>query len=125
MTPMKETDKLTERIIGCCFGVHRQLGPGFTERIYHNALKLLFDREGLRYQTEKEFEVFYLDKKIGSFRTDLVVEGRVIIEIKSLAGSVPALFQNQLLSYLRASGLHIGLLFNFGNKSCQIKRVVF
>jgi GxxExxY protein len=121
---MKERDQLTECIIGCCFGVHRQLGPGFSERIYHNAIKLLFDREGLRYQTEKEFEVFYLDKKIGTFRADLVVEDRVIIEIKSLAGSIPVLFQNQLLSYLKASGLHVGLLVNFGNKSCQVKRVV-
>lgn len=121
---MTVRDQLTERIIGCCFDVHRQLGPGFSERIYHNALKLLFDREGLRYQTEKEFEVFYLDKKVGTFRADLVVEDRVIIEIKSLAGNIPVLFQNQLISYLRASGLHIGLLINFGNKSCQIKRVV-
>jgi GxxExxY protein len=117
-------DQLTERIIGCCFGVHRQLGPGFNEKIYHNALKLLFDREELRYQTEREFEVFYLDKKIGTFRADLVVEDQVIIEIKSLAGNIPVLFQNQLLSYLKASGLHIGLLINFGNKSCQVKRVV-
>ena len=117
-------DPLTERVIGCCFGVHRQLGPGFNERIYHNALNLIFDREGLRYQTEREFEVFYLDKKIGTLRADLVVEEQVIIEIKSLAGNIPALFQNQLLSYLKASGLHVGLLVNFGNKRCEIKRVV-
>jgi len=121
---MTVKDQLTERIIGCCFDVHRQLGPGFSERIYHNALKLLFDHEGLRYQTEREFEVSYLNKKIGTFRADLVVEDRVIIEIKSLAGNIPFLFQNQLLSYLRASGLHIGLLINFGNRSCQIKRIV-
>jgi GxxExxY protein len=54
-----------------------------------------------------------------------VVEDEVILEVKSLAGNTPALFQNQLISYLRVSGLHIGLLINFGNKSCQIKRVVF
>ena len=121
---MRDKDQLTERIIGCCFDIHRQLGPGFSERIYHNALKLLFDQKGLRYQTEKEFEVFYLNNKIGTFRADLVVEGQVIVEIKSLAGNIPILFQNQLLSYLKASGLHVGLLVNFGNKSCQVKRVV-
>jgi len=121
---MTVKDQLTERIIGCCFGVHRQLGPGFSERIYHNALKLLLEREELRYQTEREFEVSYLNKKIGTFRVDLVVEDQVIVEIKSLAGNIPVLFQNQLLSYLKASGLHIGLLINFGNKSCQVKRVV-
>jgi GxxExxY protein len=118
-------DKLTERIIGCCFKVHRDLGPGFNEKIYHNAIKVLFDQEGLKYSTEKLFDVFYLNKRMGSFRVDLVVEEKVIVEIKSLAGNIPALSQHQLISYLRASGFHTGLLVNFGNKSCQVKRVVF
>jgi GxxExxY protein len=122
---MKEKDQLTERIIGCCFKVHRELGPGFTEKIYHNALKLLLNQEGLRYQTEKEFDVFYLNKRVGSFRADLVVGDEVIVEIKSLAVSIPTVFNHQLISYLKASGLHTGLLINFGIKSCQIKRLVF
>jgi GxxExxY protein len=122
---MKERDQLTERIIGCCFKAHKDLGPGFNEKIYHNALMQLLDQKGIKYQIEKEFAVSYLDKKIGSFRADLVVEDEVILEVKSLAGNIPALFQNQLISYLRVSGLHIGLLINFGNKSCQVKRVVF
>ncbi len=122
---MEEDDSITESIIGCSFEVHRELGPGFNEKIYHNALKLLFDQRGIRYQTEKEFEIFYLDKKIGSFRVDLVVENRVIVEVKSLAGNIPMIFEHQLISYLKASGLHVGLLINFGNKSCQVKRVVF
>lgn len=121
---MKDRDQLTERIIGCCFKIHRDLGPGFSEKIYQNALRLLLNQEGLRYQTEKEFEIFYLNKKVGSFRADLVVEEKVIVEIKSLAGNIPTLFQNQLVSYLKASGIHIGLLINFGNKSCQVKRLV-
>jgi GxxExxY protein len=122
---MEETNSITERIIGYCFEVHRELGPGFNERIYCNALRLLFDQKGLRYQREKEFEVFYLNKKIGSFRADLVVEDEVIVEIKSLAGNIPTIFEHQLISYLKASGCHVGLLINFGNKSCQVKRVVF
>jgi len=121
---MEESHSITERIIGCCFEVHRELGPGFNEKIYHNALKLLFDQKGFRYETEKEFEVFYLNKKMGSFRADLVVEDQVIVEIKSLAGDIPTIFEHQLISYLKASGLHVGLLINFGNKSCQVKRVV-
>ena len=121
---MTVRDQLTKRIIGCCFDVHRQLGPGFSERICHNALKLQFEQQGLGYQTEKEFEVFYLNKKIRTFRVDLLVEDQVIIEIKSVAGNIPVLFQNQLRSYLKASGLHVGLLINFGDKSCQVKRVV-
>jgi GxxExxY protein len=122
---MKEKNELTERIIGCCFKIHRDLGPGFNEKVYHNALKLLFDKEGLQYESEKEFEVFFLNKKVGSFRADLVVQNEVIIEIKSLLGNIPVLFQHQLISYLKASDIHIGLLINFGNKSCQVKRVMF
>jgi GxxExxY protein len=121
---MEEEDSITESIIGCCFEVHRELGPGFNEKIYHNALKLLFNQKGIRYQAEKEFEIFYLDKKIGTFRADLIVE-EVIVEIKSLAGNIPMIFEHQLISYLKASRLHVGLLINFGNKSCQVKRVVF
>jgi GxxExxY protein len=121
---MEEDDSITESIIGCCFEVHRELGPGFNEKIYHNALKLLFNQKGIRYQAEKEFEIFYLDKKIGTFRADLIVE-EVIVEIKSLAGNIPMIFEHQLISYLKASRLHVGLLINFGNKSCQVKRVVF
>ena len=122
---MEEDDSITKSIIGCCFEIHRELGPGFNEKIYHNALKLLFDQKGIRYQTEKEFEIFYLDKKIGSFRTDLIVENQVIVEVKSLAGNIPMIFEHQLISYLKGSELHVGLLINFSNKSCQVKRVVF
>jgi GxxExxY protein len=122
---MEDEDQLTKRIIGCCFKVHKYLGPGLNEKVYHNALKLLFDKEGLRYESEKEFEVFFQNKKVGSFRADLVVENEVIVEIKSLSGDLPVLFQHQLISYLKASDIRIGLLTNFGKKSCQIKRVVF
>jgi GxxExxY protein len=122
---MEESHSITKRIIGYCFEVHKEIGPGFNEKIYHNALKLLFEQKGLRYETEKEFEVFYLNKKVGSFRTDLIVENQVIVEIKSLAGNIPIIFEHQLISYLKASRLHVGLLINFGNKSCQVKRVVF
>src|SRR5574340_980730 len=120
-----ERDPLTERIIGCWFKVHSQLGRGFSERVYHQALKLAFDKEGLNYKTEKEFQVDYLDEPVGKFRVDLLVENRIIVEIKSLNGNFPLIFQHQLLSYLKASGLHIGLLINFGNKSCQVKRLVW
>ena len=122
---MEESHSITKRIIGYCFEVHKEIGPGFNEKIYHNALRLLFEQKGLRYETEKEFEVFYLNKKVGSFRTDLIVENQVIVEIKSLAGNIPIVFEHQLISYLKASRLHVGLLINFSNKSCQVKRVVF
>ena len=121
---MEDENQLTKRIIGCCFKVHKYLGPGFNEKVYHNALKFLFDKEGMRYESEKEFEVFFQNNKVGSFRADLVVQNEVIVEIKSLSSNLPVIFQHQLISYLKASNIRIGLLINFGNKSCQIKRVV-
>jgi len=79
----------------------------------------------LKYQTEKGFTVFFQDKRVGSLKLDLIVEGKVIIEVKALTGNIPDVFKYQLLSYLRVSNLHVGLLVNFGNKSCQIKRFMF
>jgi GxxExxY protein len=117
-------DPLTEKIIACCFKVHNELGPGFAEKIYHKALMIAFEDAGLTYEAEKTFKVFFQDKKVGSFRLDLLVEGKVIVELKALTGNVPEVFRYQVLSYLKASGLHVGLLINFGNKSCYIKRFV-
>jgi GxxExxY protein len=120
----KAKDPLTEKIIACCFRVHNELGPGFAERIYHKALMIAFEDAGLAYETEKSFEVFFQGKRVGSFRLDLFVDGKVIVEIKSLTRNIPEVFKYQVLSYLKASGLHVGLLINFGNKSCQIKRFI-
>jgi len=122
---IKDRDPLTEKIIACCFKVHSELGPGFNEKIYHNALKIALKESNLEYQTEKEFIVSFQDKKIGTLKLDLIVEGKVIVEVKGLATSVPDVFKYQLLSYLKVSNLHIGLLVNFGNKSCQVKRFMF
>lgn len=69
--------------------------------------------------------IIYNDKKVGTLIVDLVVDGKVIVEVKALAGNIPEIFKHQVLSYLKASKLSIGLLVNFGNKSCQIKRVMF
>jgi len=122
---MKEQDPLTEKIIACCFKVHSELGSGFNERIYHNALKITLEKANLKYHTEKTFTVLFQDKKIGSLKLDLVVQDKVIVEIKALTGNIPEVFRYQILSYLKVSGLHVGLLVNFGNKSCQIKRFIF
>lgn len=122
---MENRDPLTERIIACCYKVHSELGPGFIEKIYHAALKLAFNQEGLKYETEKRFEVCYQGKKVGILIVDLVIENNVIFEIKAITGNIPDVFKYQVLSYLKASNLKVGLLVNFGNKSCQVKRFIF
>lgn len=117
-------DPLTQKIIHCSFKVHNTLGLGFNEKIYHQALMRSFELEHLSYETEKPFPVFFENKKVGSGRLDLVIESKVIVEVKAVHGHMPTVFHNQILSYLRASGLKVGLLINFGNKSCEIKRFV-
>ena len=121
---MENRDPLTERIIACCYKVHSELGPGFKEKIYHAALKLAFNQEGLKYETEKRFEVCYQGKKVGILIVDLVIEDKIIFEIKAITGNIPDVFKYQVLSYLKASNLRVGLLVNFGNKSCQVKRFI-
>ena len=122
---MEDRDPLTERIISCCYKVHSELGPGFNEKIYHTGLKLAFIQEGLKYETEKRFEVYYQSKRVGNLIVDLIVEDKVIVEVKAITGNIPDVFKYQVLSYLKASNLKVGLLVNFGNKSCQIKRFMF
>lgn len=120
-----ERGPLTEKIIACCYKVHSELGPGFNESIYHNALKVALEEQGLKYQTEKNFNVSFQNKNVGKCRLDLVIDNKVIVELKSLTGNIPVVFELQLLSYLKATGHKVGLLINFGNKSCQIRRLMF
>ncbi len=118
-----DIDLLTHKIIGCCYDVYNQLGPGFLEKIYVNALKIKLHKEAIFYEAEKEFNVTFDNIIVGKFRCDLLIEGKVIVELKSIAGYQPKLFQSQVISYLKASKAKTGLLINFGNSSCEIKRI--
>lgn len=124
MTATTNNDPLTEKIIGCCFNVHSALGPGFNERIYFNALKIELEENGLKYETEKDCRIDFHNERVGSLRLDLLVEDKVIVEIKGVTGNIPEIFRCQILSYLKATKLSVGLLVNFGNRSCQVKRLV-
>ncbi|MDP8212697.1 MAG: GxxExxY protein [Candidatus Zapsychrus exili] len=117
-------DHLTKEIIGCCYQVYNKLGPGFSEKIYHNALVLVLEKDGLKCIKEKDFSVYFDNEKVGSFRLDLIVEDKVIVEVKALAKDVPPIFRQQIVSYLKAAKLKVGLLVNFGDKSCFVKRFV-
>lgn len=121
---IEERDPLTEKIIACAYKVHSQLGPGFNEIIYHNALKIALEESNLEYQTEKSFNIVFQGKYIGKLRLDLIIEEKVVTEIKALSGNLPKVFERQILSYLKASGYKVGLLINFGNTSCQVRRLM-
>ncbi|MBE2288260.1 MAG: GxxExxY protein [Chitinophagaceae bacterium] len=115
----------TERILGCAFEVHRFLGSGFQEVIYQRALELEFIAAKLDYSREIEQPIFYKDHKteIGSRRADFVVAGKVLVELKAVA-VLEDVHLAQILNYLRAYRLEVGLLINFGSKSLTFKRAV-
>ncbi len=118
-----ENDLLTERVISCCYEVHSELKPGFYEKIYQRALKIALRDKNIRFDEEKIYKINFKATKVGTFRLDLLIEGKVIVELKSVLGIIPKIFEQQLIAYLKAANLRVGLLMNFGNKSCQIRRI--
>ena len=108
-----ELELLTEKVIGCAVQVHRTLGPGFLESIYRNALCLEFQLNGISFEHEKSVVIRYAGFSVGVHRLDLLVDDAVVIELKAVAG-LEAAHSAQVLSYLKATGLRVGLLMNFG-----------
>ncbi len=101
----------------------QSIRPWIFGEIDVNALKIKLRQAGLNFEVEKEFAVIFEEQTIGQFRCDLVVEQKVIVELKSVTGYQPKLFQHQVISYLKASKIKTGLLINFGNTSCAVKRI--
>jgi GxxExxY protein len=116
-------EELSKKIIGAAIEVHRELGPGFLESIYEEALKVEFMEHGFRYDAQKEIQIKYLGVEVGLHRLDLLVENHIIVELKAVKELTDVHF-SQLRSYLKATGLKVGLLFNFAKPTLEIKRVV-
>ncbi|MHC4294153.1 MAG: GxxExxY protein [Planctomycetota bacterium] len=118
-----QDSELTYRIIGCAQRVHRTLGPGFPESVYQKSLCLELLREKIPFESEKIFEVSYEGISVGKFRADFLVDEKVVVELKALE-KLDGNHLAQAISYLKASGLNLALLLNFGRKSLETKRVV-
>jgi GxxExxY protein len=116
-------DELSEKIIGIAIQVHRELGPGFLESIYEEALKVEFAEHGLGFEFQKEIKVEYLGVEVGKHRIDLIVENKILLELKAVRELADIHFA-QLRSYLKATNLKIGLLLNFGRPTLGIRRVM-
>ena len=114
---------LTDRVIGVFFAVYNELGSGFVESVYENAFALALRQIGVDVQQQACLIVRFRNQVVGEFRIDLLVENRLVIELKAVAQLASA-HEVQLVNYLKASGLPIGLLFNFGQKP-QLKRKIF
>jgi GxxExxY protein len=113
---------LTHKIIGAAMEVHKLLGPGFIESIYQRALLRELHLRDLTVQTEIQIEIKYKGQVIGKHRMDLVVSGLVIVELKAVSG-IADIHLAQVLSYLKASGLQLALILNFGEPSLAWRRV--
>ena len=106
-TEITELNQMTERIIGCAIEVHRHLGPGLLEHAYEEALCVEFELRGLNYQRQVGVPLNYKGRAIGEYRIDLLVEGAVVVEIKSVERHDPV-FEAQVLTYLRVTGCKVG-----------------
>ena len=115
--------ELTDKIIKIFYRVYNKLGYGFLERIYENAMMIEFKRESIPAVSQSAIKVFYEDEIIGEYFADILVDDKVIVEIKA-AKNLVVENEAQLLNYLKATNIEVGLLLNFGPKP-EVKRKVF
>jgi GxxExxY protein len=114
--------ELTERLIGIFFALYNELGHGFLESVYEQAFSVVLAENHLFFQRQLALPVWFHGAQIGEFRADLIVDGKVLIELKSGRCIDPA-WEKQLLNYLRATDVEVGLLFNFG-PTAEFRRYV-
>ncbi|MDD5327908.1 MAG: GxxExxY protein [Phycisphaerae bacterium] len=115
--------ELSEKIIAAAFTVHKELGYGFVEKVYKNALAIELGEVGIKCAVEVPLRVLYHGKTVGDYYADMIIEDKIIVETKAVSDLEP-IHEVQLVNYLKATGLHVGLLINFG-QSVKVKRRVF
>ncbi|WP_246560395.1 GxxExxY protein [Geobacter grbiciae] len=118
-----EFEDLSREIIGAGIEVHKTLGPGFLESVYEEAFKLELGRREIPSEAQKQILIEYLGNVVGTHRLDLLVDSQVVVELKAVKDLNDAHFA-QLRSYLKATGLKLGLLMNFSKSTLEVKRVV-
>lgn len=119
----RRLDEITERVIGCAYAVANALGSGFLEKVYENALAVELKKSGLAVEQQKAIQVQYEGIVVGDYVADLLVEGSVLIELKAMK-ALDEVHTAQCLNYLKATGLQVCLLINFGSRRVQVKRIV-
>lgn len=116
-------EEITYKIIACAMEVHRQLGPGYPEYIYHRAMIIEFRLQRVAFDDEYDIKIYYKGDQIGLRRVDFFVEKTIPVEIKA-ATELSDIHIAQAKNYLEAGGIEIGLLINFGFSSLQFKRMI-
>ena len=118
-----EFEELSGRILAAAVDVHKALGPGFLESVYQRAMEVAFEHRGIVFERQKEIHVFFEEVDVGLHRLDLVVADRIVVELKAVK-AFEDIHYAQLRSYLKATGIHVGLLLNFNAPTLTVKRVV-
>ncbi|HEX8287424.1 MAG TPA: GxxExxY protein [Pyrinomonadaceae bacterium] len=119
----EKINQITEKIIGSAYKVSNSLGCGFLERVYENALAHEIKKFGLKVEHQRKIKVFYENVEVGVYEPDLLVEDLVIVELKTVR-TIEDVHKAQCLNYLKATGMKICLLINFGNPRIEVKRIV-
>jgi len=115
--------ELSYKIIGLFYKVHKKLGCGFPEKVYQSALEIELKKENIPFDKEKEFNVIYENQITGRFRLDMIIDGKIVIELKALE-RLPRVFREQLISYLKATPYELGFLVNFGTPKLEYVRII-
>ncbi len=115
--------ELSYRVMEAIFEVHNTLGPGFLESIYEEALAYELELRGIPFERQKAITVRYKGREIGTHRLDFVIDGKIVLELKATAALTDS-FKQQTLSYLKATGLRLGILVNFGTSRVEHTRIV-
>ncbi len=113
----------TEKIIKCFYKIYDELGGGFLESVYENSLMIELENTGLKVDNQRNLNVYYKNQLVGDFKADIVVDDKIIIEIKAVT-KLADNHEAQLINYLKATGIKVGLLVNFGDK-LEFKRRIF
>jgi GxxExxY protein len=116
-------DPITKQIIGCAYTVGNSLGNGFLEKVYENALAIEMRKVGLKVQQQIGIAVRYDGAVVGEYVADMLVEDTVLVELKAVS-ALDDVHAAQCLNYLKATGLHVCLLINFGNPRVEVRRIV-
>jgi GxxExxY protein len=116
--------ELCDKIIGCAIEVHKELGFGFLEKVYENALMVILKEKGINAEQQKNIDVYFHNENVGEYFADILVENKVILELKTVK-NITENHQAQLLHYLKATGIKIGYIINFANEKLEFKRMVF
>jgi len=120
---MKQGSSISSKVIDCAIEVSRRLGTGFLESVYENALCVELEKQSVKFRQQKALKVIYKGEIVGNFVTDIVIENKLLIELK-VVSEIGSAHKAQVINYLKATGLPVALILNFGTPKMGVQRIV-